>query len=119
MNLQVEVAPSAARTASHAVRVNNPSGRYGRLTIDATAITATPSVTVTIRGVDKVSGKKRDILASAAITGVSTVVLEVGPGLTASANAVANNFMPTDIEIDFTHGDADSITYSAGLDLIE
>jgi len=119
MNEQVEVAKSAARTASWAVIVRNAHGLYGRLVIDVTAIAATPSVVVTIRGIDKVSGKKTDILASAAIVGVSTTVLRVGPALTAAANAVANDFMPSDIEINFAHADADSITYSAGLDLVQ
>jgi hypothetical protein len=117
-NEQVEVAPLLARTASHAVRIKNPGASYGRLTIDVTAVAATPSVVVTIRAVDKVSGKKKDLLASAAIVGTGTTVLEVGPALTAAANAVANNFLGSDLEIDFTHADADSITYSAGLDLV-
>lgn len=119
MNQQVEIAPSAARTASWAVRVKNLGARFGRLVIDATAIAATPSVVVTIRAVDKVSGKKRDLLASVAIVGVGTTVLEIGPALTAAANAVANTFLGSDLEIDFAHADADSITYSAGLDLID
>lgn len=115
--MQVEVAPLAARTASHAFRVQNPDHLHGRLTIDVTAAADTPSVVVTIRGVDKVTGKKTDILASAAITGTGTTVMKVGPGLTAAANATANDFMPTDLEINFEHADADSITYGAGLDL--
>lgn len=119
LNQLVEVASLAARTASWAMRVKNPHAKHGRLIIDVTAITATPSVVVTIRAVDRVSGKKVDILASAAIVGVGTTTLRVGPGLTAAANVVANDFMPTDIEIDFAHADADSITYSAALELVQ
>lgn len=116
-SLQVAIAASQPRTASHAVRVKNDGALYGRLIIDCTDAAATPSVVVTIRAVDLLSGKKSDILASAAITGAGVTRMEVGPALTAAANAVANTFMPSEIEINFAHADADSITYSAGLEL--
>jgi hypothetical protein len=76
-------------------------------------------VVVTINAIDKVSGKKSTVLASAAITGTGTTVLKVGPGLTAAANLVANDVLPPNLEIDFAHADADSITYSAGLEIVE
>jgi hypothetical protein len=119
MNHQIEVAPLVARTTSWATQLDLNEGAYGRLYIDVTAVAATPSVTVTLRAVDKVSGKKHDILVSAAITGVGTTVLRVGPMLTAVANQVANDFLPPVLEVNFAHADADSITYSAGLDVTE
>lgn len=116
---RIEVCPLLARTATHAVRIENFGGaRYGRLVIDVTAVADTPSVVVTIKAVEKVSGKESTVLASAAITGTGTTVLKVGPGLTAGANAVANDVMPPLIEIEAVHADTDSITYSMGLELM-
>lgn len=116
----VAVLASAARTATPDTQeLELPLGARGlHLVIDATAISLTPSLTVTISGVDRVSGAVYTILASAAITAVSTTVLKVGPGLTAAANAVANDVLPQIIRVTATHGDADSITYSIAANLI-
>jgi hypothetical protein len=111
----VEVLPSAARTADPDTQELEVTGFRGlHLTIDATAAAATPSVVVTILGVDRISGKTYTILASAAITGTGTTVLKVGPGLTAAANLVANDVLPPVIRISAVHGDGDSLTYSIG-----
>lgn len=110
---------SAARTATHnTADLVNHNGRSLHLVIDTTAIAATPSVVFTIQGKDEVSGQYYTILASAAITSVSTVILRVGPGLTAAANLVANDVLPRTWRVLVTHGDADSITYSVGAAII-
>jgi hypothetical protein len=115
------VLPSAARTATP----DTFEYEFSRtphsvvLVTDATAIAATPSVTVSLLGVDRASGKTWTILAGAAITAVSTQVLKVGPGLTAAANSVANDVIPPVLRISAVHGDADSITYSIGLSVVE
>lgn len=112
---QVTVLASAARTATpDTVELEVAGYRGVHLIIDATASAATPSVVVTILGVDRLSAKTYTILASAAITGTGTTVLRVGPGLTASANTVANDVLPPVIRIQSVHGDADSLTYSIG-----
>lgn len=110
------VLASAARTATPDTQeFEIPSRARGLfLVIDATAITSTPSVTVTISGVDRVSGKVWTLLTSAAIATVSTTVLQVGPALTAAANLVANTCLPPTIRVTATHGNANSITYSIG-----
>lgn len=109
------VLPSAARTAAPDTQEFTTSGhQYLTLVIDATAITATPSITVTVLGVDPVSGKTFTVLAGVAITAVGTQVLRIGPGLTAAANSVANDVLPGRFRISVAHGDADSITYSIG-----
>jgi hypothetical protein len=118
-NQYVEVATSIARVASWAARISNLQGRFGRLVIDVTAIVTAPSVVVSIREIDRVSGKRITILDSVALVGAGTTVLRVGPALTAAANLVANDFMPVDLEIVFTHANGDSITYSAGLELVQ
>ena len=110
---------SAARTASiDSADITNYNARGLHLVIDATAVTATPSITVTIQGKDTHSGKYYTILASAAITAVSTTVLRVYPGLTAAANLVANDVLPRIWRVSVAAGDADSITYSVKQSLI-
>jgi len=118
MNTTVELAPSAARTVDHTVPFTNTQGKACHLTIDITAWTA-GSLTVTIQGKDPTSGKLYTILASAALAAVATTVLKVGPALTAVANLAANDVLPKEIVIDFNHADATSITYSAGLSIVD
>jgi hypothetical protein len=67
-----------------------------KLVVDVTAISGTtPGLTVVIEGKDPISGKYYTILSSAVITAVSTVVLNVYPGLTAAANLKADDIIPT------------------------
>lgn len=114
-----EVLASAARTADPDTQEFDAagvdySGAY--FIIDVTAVTATPSLTVTVAGVDRVSGQTFDILESAAISTVSTTTLQIGPGITASANVDEDSYLPPVFRVTATHADADSITYSvAGL----
>lgn len=111
---------SAARTATPTA-ASVPAGRYNflRVVIDVTAITATPSVVVTIDGLDPVSGKYWNLLTSAAITATGTTVLTVGPGLPVTANVSANQVLPDTLRITMTHGDADSITYTVAAHLMD
>jgi hypothetical protein len=109
------VLPSAARTATP-VDTNEYElgGRARALTvvIDVTAVTSTPSTTFTILGVDRISGKTWTILASAAIATVSTTVLRIAPGITATANVSANDVVPPIVRIVASHGNGNSMTYS-------
>lgn len=115
----ISLLASVARTATPTAFVEKANQHEGCvLVIDVTAIAATPSVVVTISGVDALSGKKWTILASAAITGVSTTIMKVGRALTAAANAAANDMLPPHFTVEFVHGDADSITYTAAMHLI-
>lgn len=113
--------PSAARTATPtAFDYTNKVGYRGMIVcIDATAITATPSVTVTISHIDPVSGKLRTLLASAVIATVSTTFLRIYPGATAAANQAANEILGTRVRIAPAHADADSITYSIAVDFVD
>lgn len=118
-----EVMPSAARTATPDTievvtdrRGFNPRALV--LVIDVTAVTSTPSLTVMIQAVDRVSGKvfpaSPGILSSTALATTGTVVLKIGPNVAASANAVALDYVPSVFRITMTHGNANSITYSVG-----
>jgi hypothetical protein len=113
--------PSVARTATN--NSNDYDNTYNAVgavvTIDATAITSTPSVVFKLQGKDTGSGKYYDIITSAAVTGVSTVVLRVYPGLTPAANLIVSDVLPKVWRVLATHGDADSITYTVGVSLID
>jgi len=114
-NTQFTVWESAARTATITSEdFFNPGADGIIVTIDCTAIAATPSVVFTINGKDPASGKYYMILTSAAIVGTGTTVLRIYPGLTAVGNQTATDVLPRDFQIKATHGDTDSITYSVG-----
>lgn len=122
MAKHVSVYASAARTATPGA-VTVPVGRYKslHLVIDVTAVTATPSVVCTVDGYDPISGKYYNIITSAALTDSGspyTRVLRVGQGLTAAANLVVLDVLPSIIRVTMTHGDTDSITYSVAATLI-
>ena len=109
------VLASAARTASaNSADLTNSNGRGVVIVIDATASADTPSVVFTVKGKDPLSGQYYTILASAAITGTSTTVLRVYPGLTAIANQTATDVVPRTYRVEAVADDADSLTYSVG-----
>lgn len=111
---------SAARTATTASSDQTNYNRSGtaHVVIDMTAVSGAPSLTCTIQGKDELSSKYYTILASAAISTVSTTVLRAGRGFTASANAVANDVIPRVWRVNCVHGTADSITYSVGASVL-
>jgi hypothetical protein len=107
---------SAARTATPTAFEFSPrNAKALTVFIDATAVTATPSVVCTIDGKDPLSGKYFNMLTSAAIATVSTKTMRIGPGLAAVANLTIADFLPSAMRIVMTHGDADSITYSVSV----
>jgi hypothetical protein len=112
-----EVMPSAARTAtpdSQEFEIHGPGYQYTglHLIIDVTAVTATPALTVTVDGVDRISGKAYNLITSAVIATAVTTALKIAPGITPAANlAVAMNLPPV-FRVTVSHGDADSATYS-------
>ena len=114
-NRDITLLASAARTASiNSSDITNVNHRGVTVVIEATAATLTPSVVFTIQGKDAVSGVYYTLLASAAVTGISTTVLRVFPGATAAAGTVANDQLPRVWRISAVAADADSITYSIG-----
>lgn len=117
---QIEAFASAARTATaDSADLFNRGNKIGaHVVIDVTAIAATPSVVFKVQGKDPVSGKYYDILTSAAITGVGTTRLTVTPGVAASANVAISDAIPSVFRVRAEHADADSITYSVGVNLL-
>lgn len=100
----------AARTAAPTDVTFNSPCIGGLVVINVTAVTATPSITVTLTGV--VGEATYTILVSAAITATGTTVLRVHPSLTAAANTIAKDVLPHTMKLSVAHGDTDSITYS-------
>jgi hypothetical protein len=114
-NLELEIADSAARTATTTFDCPDNYGFNGvTVFVEVTAISSTPSVTFAIQSQDPKSEAWHTLLVSAAVTGVSSNIYKVFPGATASANLIANDRLLRNWRIVATHADADSITYSIG-----
>lgn len=108
---------SAARTATPNTQEIEVGPRWTGLTlvIDTTAAGTSPSTVFKVEGVDRISGKTYGALSSAAVTGVGTVTLSVGPGLPVTANVSANQPVPPVVRVTATHGNSTTHTYSVAL----
>ena len=102
---------SAARTATSSATIACESCE-GFFFINVTAAVASPSVVFTIAGLSPNGSTAYTIIDSAAITGTGLTVIRVSPQLTASANTIAKDMLPSAIKVTATHADTDSITYS-------
>lgn len=118
---------SAARTATPTVGpgndmdylTNHQRFRGAHIIMDATAIAATPSVTLEIEGYDYGSSTWYAIGTATAITSVSTNVIKVHPDLTAAAGSVFKDGIPYLWRVRAVHLDADSITYSLSVNYLD
>ncbi|MEW6016496.1 MAG: hypothetical protein AB1760_00315 [Pseudomonadota bacterium] len=118
-NVSATLLASAARTAStNSADQTNYNGRGVRVSIDVTALTGTPSITVTIKSKDSASGVYSTVLASGPITAIGHTELTVYPGITATNNVSANTILSRTWRVEVTHGTADSITYSIAADTL-
>lgn len=118
-NRALTVLASAVRAATNnSADQKNRDAKGLHVIIDMTAVPGVDTVTFTIQGKDPLSGKYYTLLASAAIAAVSTVVLKVYPSLTAAANLVASDVLPTDWRVLATHSAATNFTYSVGAQLV-
>lgn len=114
-NQDLVILTSLVRAASaNGVDRTNHNSRGLIIVIDVTVAPGVDTVTFTLQGKDPASGKYFTVLASAAIVAVSTVILRVGPGLTAAANLVANDILPRTWRLITTHSAATNFTYSVG-----
>lgn len=106
---------SAARTATPGAGavIRHFAAKGITVFLNVTAIGAAPSITVSIEAIDPINLTTGvALLTSAAITGVGLTRLVVYPGLLAAANLRANDVLPKTFRFNFTHANADSITYS-------
>jgi hypothetical protein len=116
----VGIYPLVARTATPTPAVYNDYNHPrngGQFVIDTTAIGAAPSVVFNIEGFDVTSGKWYPILVSAAVVATGTIVLRIYPGETPAANLAVSDYLPPQWRVRPVHGNADSITYSVGVNL--
>lgn len=89
------------------------------LVIDVTAVGAAPSVTPTVECQDVRSGKWYPIIVGAPLTAIGTRVLRCYPGLTPVANLTVADVITEQIRLAMAHGNADSITYTAAIHLVQ
>lgn len=105
---------SAARTTTQTVSDIDTNGcKYLNVVLDMTTA-GSGSVTLTINGKDPASGKYYLILSGAAVTSNTTNRYKVGPNVTASANAIAQDYLPKTIQLVVTANNANTATYSLG-----
>jgi len=118
--VQVALYQSLARIATPAAAAFSPSaGQRGlHLVIDVTAVTSTPSVVPTIDAQDVLSGKWYNLLTGVAITATGTTVLKIYPGIGTIANGAASDVITANMRLVMTHGNANSITYTAAALLV-
>ena len=118
---------SAARTATPTIQEFNSTTNIGssflitdvHIIIDVTATAATPSVTPALEGFDPLSLKWYPLIASiTAITATGTTVIKYGVNTAVVANNANQGFIPETFRLTMTHADADSITYSVGINHI-
>lgn len=112
---------SAADTTGRTSSDVTTKGRGIIVCVNKTANSGTsPTVTVTIQGKD-LNGAYYTILASAAISSNGSTYYRVYPGLTASANAVANDIMPRQFRVSTAIGGSatPSCTYSVTADILD
>jgi hypothetical protein len=107
---------SAARTTTPAVSTAyRRQGQYrgGVLQINVTAETSTPSVVFTLQQQSASTYAWSTIVESAAISTVSTVNIVVHPSAPDIANLSESTQMGNRWRLIATHGNSDSITYTA------
>lgn len=113
-NVEVTLLASGARTTTQtSADIVCYNHKTLIVVLDMTVV-GTGSVTVTINGKDSASGKYRLLLSGTAITSNSTNTYKIGPNLAASANAIAQDYLPRIIQIVVTANNANSATYSVG-----
>jgi len=117
-NRELTLLPSAARTVTTDTSdQDNAGGRGVHVIINVTANASVAGMTPSIQGKDPVSGVYYTLLAGAAITVTGTTVLKVYPGITASATAVSDA-LPKTWRVHMVAGDASSVTYSIGAEVV-
>lgn len=120
-NTETTLLASAARTATtSSADQTNHNARGVLVTLDVTAVTDTPSITLVVQA--KMGNNYEALLtASAAVTATGTHSYIVYPGVGAASGdvtQVAGFPLPRTWRVTLTHGDSDSITYSVESSLI-
>ena len=96
---------TAASTSGSSVIQNNLSANGIVVGINVTAVTGTsPTLVVTVKGIDPASGVAYTLLASASITATGFTTLTVYPGAAAAANSSVSLPVPNQFQVSWTIG---------------
>lgn len=115
-NQEITALASAARTASLNSSEFTLYGATGVIfVVDVTAVSLTPSVSITLQCYDSLSGKWFNIITATAITTTGTYKIMAFPNATAAAGSVASTVVARQCRLNCIHSDTDSITYSIGV----
>lgn len=118
-NEEATLLASGARTTTQtSADLVNYNGLGALIVVLDVTSAGTGSVTVSIDGKDAASGKYINLLTGAAVTTNSTNRYRIGPNLAASANAIAQDYVPRIFRIVVTANNANAMTYSVGYQLI-
>ena len=103
-------ASSVTTTQTSAQQINF-NGKGAIIVFTMIDASASPSVTLSITGVEPVTGSTWTILTGTAITSNGVHVYRVYPSLTAAANATASDLLPRTWQVTATANNANSGTY--------
>jgi len=109
--------PAGATTTQTSPDFNNSQARGLSVTLDMTAV-GTGSVTLTIQGKDRASGKYYTLLAGAAVVTNVTNRYVIYPAYPVVANVSANEVLPAIWRIVCTANNANPATYSVGATML-
>jgi len=102
---------SSVTTTQTSTQQTNYNGRGAIIIFTMIDASASPSVTLSITGVEPVTGSTWTILTGSAITANGVHVYRVYPSLTAVANTTASDIIPRTWEVTATANNSNSGTY--------
>lgn len=107
------------------IQIESESGGDGLAVVSTATVIGTTDVnanandiTFTLQGKDTLSGKYYTLIESAAINSVTTTILRLYPGLTASGNLIVSDVLPEIYRVIATHNDNSPVTYSVAVNLL-
>jgi hypothetical protein len=109
--------PAGATTTQTSPDFGNSSARGLTVILDMTTV-GTGSVTLSIQGKDRTSGKYYTLLTGAAVTTNVTNRYTIYPGYPVVANVSANEVLPAIWRIVCTANNANAATYTVGATML-
>lgn len=111
---------TAASTGGTSSLLNNLSGKGVQVIVNITALAGTsPTLTVTISGIDPASGLPYTLLESTALAADGMTVMTVYPGVTATANLDASAPVPATFQVSWAiGGTSPAVTATIGANIV-